>query len=171
MHGAFGTVIWVVAIGAFVVAVIALLVSRRTWEDFGKDGLLLDSEAGRGQGEGGAMGGGAGGAMGAGSGGAMGGGSSAAAGDGSRNAMRERDEEIRQMLDARNARRARRGEAPLDVEEELGRLTAPAIDPELRREIRDLVEARNYRRTRAGKPPLDVEAEVAREIARLGELR
>jgi hypothetical protein len=163
MHGAFGTVIWVVAIGAFVVAVIALLVSRRTWEDFGKDGLLLDSEAGRSRGEGGAMGGG--------SGGATGGGSSAAAGDGSRNAMRERDEEIRQMLGARNARRARRGEAPLDVEQELSRLTAPAIDPQLRREIRDLVEARNYRRTRAGKPPLDVEAEVAREIARLGELR
>jgi hypothetical protein len=140
MHGAFGTVIWVVAIGAFVVAVIALLVSRRTWEDFGKDGLLLDSEGRRDPPE-----------------------TSAAA-------IGERDNEIRQMLDARNARRARHGEAPLDVEQELSRLTAPAIDPELRREIRDLVEARNYRRTRAGKPPLDVEAEVAREIARLGDL-
>jgi hypothetical protein len=74
------------------------------------------------------------------------------------------------MLEARNARRARRGEAPLDVDAELARLTAPHVDPELRQEIRDLVKARNYRRTRAGKPPLDVEAEVEREIARLGEL-
>src|SRR5690242_19072327 len=32
-------------------------------------------------------------------------------------AIRERDTEIRQMLEARNARRAARGEAPLDVEE------------------------------------------------------
>jgi hypothetical protein len=34
---------------------------------------------------------------------------------------RERDEEIRQMLDARNERRARRGEPPLDVEAEVAR--------------------------------------------------
>ena len=83
---------------------------------------------------------------------------------------RERDEEIRQMLAARNARRRRRGEPPLDVEEEIRRLTAPQIDPELRQEIRDLVRARNYRRVSSGKPPLDVEAEVEREISRLGEL-
>jgi len=164
MHGALGTLIWVVAIGAFVVAVIALLVSRRTWEDFGKDGLRLDREDGRGLSEG------SGAVAGGGSGAAAGGTSGAAIGDGGGAAMRERDVEIRQMLEARNARRARRGEAPIDVDEELGRLTAPSIDPELRREIRDLVEARNYRRTRAGKPALDVEAEVQREIARLGEL-
>jgi hypothetical protein len=89
---------------------------------------------------------------------------------GSATAPAERDEEIRQMLEARNARRLRRGEAPIDVEDELARLTAPSIDPELRQEIRDLVKARNYRRTRAGKPPLDVDAEVEREIARLGRL-
>ena len=71
------------------------------------------------------------------------------------------------MLQARNARRIRRGEQPIDVEEELSRLTAPMVDPELRAEIRDLVIARNYRRTRAGKPALDVDAEVEREIARL----
>ena len=87
-----------------------------------------------------------------------------------RGAMRERDEEIRQMLEARNARRRRRGEAPIDVEGELRRLTAPQVDPELRQEIRDLVKARNYRRVRAGKPPLDIDAEVEREISRLGEL-
>ena len=74
------------------------------------------------------------------------------------------------MLDARNALRVRRGEEPVDVEQELRRLTAakPQIDPELREEIRQLVEARNYRRARAGKPPLDVEAEIEREISELG---
>jgi hypothetical protein len=85
-------------------------------------------------------------------------------------AAEERDEEIRQMLEARNARRRRRGEAPLDVEEEIRRLTPSQVDPELRQEIRDLVKARNFRRVRAGKPPLDVDAEVEREISRLGEL-
>jgi type VI protein secretion system component VasK len=34
----------------------------------------------------------------------------------------ERDEEIRQMLGARNARRQRRGEPPLDVEAEIERI-------------------------------------------------
>lgn len=83
----------------------------------------------------------------------------------------ERDEEIRQLLEARNARRERRGEPPIDVDEEIARLTAPAaIDPELREEIRQLVVARNHRRVRAGKPPLDVEAEIEREITSLGGL-
>lgn len=84
----------------------------------------------------------------------------------------ERDVEIRQLLQARNERRVRRGEAPIDIEQEFARLTAPApaIDPALREEIRELVIARNHRRVRAGKPPLDVEAEIKREIAALGEL-
>jgi hypothetical protein len=85
-------------------------------------------------------------------------------------AIAERDEEIRQLLEARNARRERRGEPPVDVDEELARLTAPAVDPELREEIRQLVVARNHRRVRAGKPPLDVEAEIEREITSLGGL-
>ena len=79
----------------------------------------------------------------------------------------EADAEIRQMLEARNARRAARGEAPLDVEEELARLTAPAVDAALEAEIRSLVIARNERRERQGKPPLDVEDEVRRQIAEL----
>ena len=83
-------------------------------------------------------------------------------------ALAERDSEIRQMLEARNARRARRGEPPLDIDAELRRLTAPAVDDELRAEIRDLVIARNHRRARRGQAPLDVEAEVARQIAELG---
>jgi hypothetical protein len=83
----------------------------------------------------------------------------------------ERDVEIRQLLHARNERRVRRGEPPIDIEQEFARLTAPApaIDPALREEIRQLVVARNHRRVRAGKPPLDVEAEIEREIAALGE--
>jgi hypothetical protein len=75
-----------------------------------------------------------------------------------------RDEEVRQMLDARNVRRAARGQAPLDIEDELRRLTAPAADPALETEVRQLVQARNARRARRGQPPLDVEAEVRRQL-------
>ena len=87
-------------------------------------------------------------------------------------AVADRDSEIRQMLEARNERRARRGEAPVDVDDELARLTAPAptVDAALREEIRQLVVARNHRRVRAGKPPLDIEAEIEREIAGLSGL-
>ena len=83
-------------------------------------------------------------------------------------AARERDDEIRQMLAARNERRERRGEAPLDVEAELARLTAPAVDPALEAEVRSLVIARNERRERRGQPPLDVDEEVARQLRELG---
>jgi hypothetical protein len=76
----------------------------------------------------------------------------------------ERDAEIRQYLDARNARRAARGEAPLDVEEELRSLTAPAADPALAAEVRQVVEARNARRVARGEPPLDVESEVSKRL-------
>jgi hypothetical protein len=76
----------------------------------------------------------------------------------------ERESEIRQMLEARNARRMARGEAPVDVAAELARLLRPAVDPALEAEIRDLVIARNERRARAGKPPLDVDIEIARQL-------
>ena len=82
--------------------------------------------------------------------------------------VRERDDEIRQMLAARNARRVARGQPPLDVEAELGRLTRPALDPALEAEVRSLVVARNERRARKGQEPLDVEAEVARQLRELG---
>ena len=82
-------------------------------------------------------------------------------------ALRERDEEIRQLLAARNERRSRKGQAPLDVESELKRLTGPAVDPGLRDEVRQLVIARNERRRRAGKDPLDVDTEVARQLREL----
>jgi len=77
----------------------------------------------------------------------------------------ERDDEIRQLVAAKNARRVARGEAPLDVDAEIARLTPAArVDPALVAEVRDLVEARNARRARQGKPPLDVEEEVRRQI-------
>ncbi len=83
----------------------------------------------------------------------------------------EREAEIRQMLEARNARRTARGHAPADVEAELAELlaqsSAPTADPALVSEVRDLVIARNARRARAGKEPLDVEAEVARQLREL----
>lgn len=131
MHSAFGTVIVVVVVVGLVCALAGLIASRRTWEDYGRNHLVRDSELRPT--------------------------APAIAGP-------ERDTEIRQLLEARNHRRQRRGEAPVDVELELRRLTAPAIDAELRGEIRDLVIARNHRRARTGKPPLDVEAEIEREI-------
>ena len=88
-------------------------------------------------------------------------------GAGAGDSAAERDEEIRQMLRARNARRERRGEAPLDVEAELAALDRPpsdAVDADLRDEIRAHVVARNERRVRAGEEPLDVEEEIERRI-------
>ena len=81
-------------------------------------------------------------------------------------AARERDDEIRQLLEARNERRRRRGLEPVDVEAELRALDRPAVDPSLEAEVRALVVARNERRARRGREPLDVEAEVARAAAR-----
>lgn len=78
-----------------------------------------------------------------------------------------REEDIRQMLEARNARRERRGEAPLDVEAEieaLDRQPPDPVDPELRDEIRAHVISRNARRVRAGEDPLDVDEEIERRI-------
>ncbi len=85
----------------------------------------------------------------------------------------DRDEEIRELLEARNARRVRRGVPPLDVDAELAALDrgdasagpAPAVAAgELRDEVRALVEARNRRRERAGLGALDVEAEIERRL-------
>jgi hypothetical protein len=91
-----------------------------------------------------------------------------------------RDDEIRQMLEARNARRVARGREPLDVEAELAALTRPATkrppdgpvtraaaiaDHELRAEVRAFVESRNARRVARDNPPLDVEAEIERRLS------
>jgi hypothetical protein len=81
----------------------------------------------------------------------------------------ERDQEIRQMLQARSERLQRRGEPALDIDAELARLTAPVQgagkhDSGLIDEVRQLVIARNERRIRKGLDPLDVETEVARTL-------
>jgi hypothetical protein len=87
-----------------------------------------------------------------------------------------REDEIRQMLEAKAYRQQTRGEAPLDVEAELGKLLAerPAastgVDRELAEEVRQLVVARNERRVRQGKEPLDVDEEVQRQLRELESL-
>jgi hypothetical protein len=139
MQEAFGIVLFVVVCVGAVLAVVSLLGRRRLYEQIGRGVLSLDRD------------------------------------DAQRSpppssplAALERDEEIRQLLAARNERRARRGEPPLDLEAEMARLNAPTVDPALAAEVRQLVVARNERRARAGKPPLDVDAEVARQLRELG---
>ncbi len=112
VQGAFGTVVFVVSAVGIVGAVLGLLLNRRTWDQYGKDHLLLDSELPQ------------------------------ARLSSSSTELVERDEEVRQMLEARNARRRRRGKAEVDVEHELARLTTPAVDAGLREEIREDVRAR-----------------------------
>ena len=83
----------------------------------------------------------------------------------------EREADIRSMLEARNARRAARGEATADVDAELSALLHPApaaVDPGIEAEVRELVESRNARRVARGQEPLDVDAEVARRLRDLG---
>jgi hypothetical protein len=136
---AFGIVLVVVVILAAIVAVITVAGSGRAYDQIGRGGLSLRD------------------------------GSDRSARDRAPAAAGERDEEIRQMLRARNARRVRQGKEPLDVEAELAALSRPAVDPGLALEIRQLVAARNARRVRQGKEPLDVEAEVARRLRELAD--
>jgi hypothetical protein len=146
VQDAFWTVLLIVVIGGALVAVFTFIGTGKLYEQIGRGGLSLrEDDDGRGRpGGGGAP-------------------PSAAVAAG------ERDEEIRQLLTARNERRARRGQEPIDVEAELKRLTASTIDvdPALREEIRQLVVARNERRARAGKEPLDVDAEIERQVREL----
>jgi flagellar basal body-associated protein FliL len=79
----------------------------------------------------------------------------------------DRETEIRQMLEARNAIRTARGEEAHDVDAELRELTR-THDPELRDEVRSMVEATNARRAARGEEPLDVEAEIDRRLRELG---
>jgi hypothetical protein len=88
-----------------------------------------------------------------------------------------REEEIRQMVQARSDRRVARGNEALDVDAEVEKLLAvgsggPSLsaDRELREEVRQLVVARNERRQRQGKEPLDVDAEVDRQLRELENL-
>ena len=84
-------------------------------------------------------------------------------------ASRQREDEIRQMLTARNERRSRKGLAPVDIETEMAELLRPAVDPALAMEVRQHVESRNERRIARGQEPLDVEEEIARQLRTLGD--
>lgn len=87
-----------------------------------------------------------------------------------------REAEIRQLVEAKAYRQGLRGERPLDVEAEVGRLLeekpagAPARDEELVEEVRQIVIAGNERRARRGEAPLDVEGEVERRLSELEDL-
>jgi hypothetical protein len=142
---AFPIVIIGVSIVAIVVAVVVSLASGGLYDRIGRGGTFgLDSD---------------------------GGGSSRSGPPANSPAARaEAEAEIRQLVEAKSARRVARGEAPLDVDAEIAALTqAPApADAELREEVRQLVVARNERRMARGQEPLDVEAEVERQLRDLG---
>lgn len=136
---AFGNVLFVVVVLGVVVAGITLATSGKAYDEIGKNGLNDGTDR-------------------------------PAGGEGTDAAsVAVRDEEIRQMLEAKNQRRVRKGQAPVDVDAEIAALTRTRIDPGLEEEIRALVESRNRRRLRQGKEPLDVEAEIARQIAEFSE--
>jgi hypothetical protein len=138
VQDAFQYVIFGVVGVGLVAALVSVFLTGKAYDDIGKGGFFRDEDGARRPAPGGAV------------------------------DVAERDDEIRQMLTARNARRAAAGRATVDVEAELARLTAPAVDDEMRSEIREHVLARNERRVRRGKEPLDVDAEVERHIAELG---
>jgi len=138
MQEAFGIVIFAVVAISAVIAVVSLFYRGKVYDEIGRGGIGDDREIGSTTPQGGAV------------------------------DLAERDAEIRQMLGARNARAAARGEAEVDVEGELQRLTAPAADPALRDEVRELVVARNRRREARGEAPLDVEQEVERQLREFG---
>jgi hypothetical protein len=137
---AFPTVIIGVSIIAIVVAVIVAASSGGLYERIGRGGFSMDHDERRGGPQ-----------------------------PGSAQFKAEADAEIRQLIEAKSARRVARGEAPLDVEAEIEALTRPApADAGLREEVRQLVIARNERRIARGKEPLDVEQEVERQLRELG---
>jgi hypothetical protein len=143
MKDAFPLVIIGVSLIAIVVAVVASLASGGLYERIGRGGLSMDRDDMTRPGP----------------------------APGSPAAKAEADEEIRQLVEAKSNRRVARGEAPLDVDAEVAKLTqgAPApADEGLREEVRQLVIARNERRLRQGKEPVDVEAEVERQLRDLG---
>jgi hypothetical protein len=89
---AFGIVLVVVVVLAAIVAVIAVIGSGRAYDEIGRGRLSLRDGSDR-----------------------------PARAPTPAVAASERDEEIRQMLEARNARRVRQGKEPLDVEAEVAR--------------------------------------------------
>jgi hypothetical protein len=139
--GTFGTVVILVAVVGGLAAILSYVGSGKIYQGIGKGVFALDTED-----------------------------RLPAPRAGSAAALREQEDEVRQMLQAKSDRREARGEGPLDVEAEVHALLRPAtgVDPQLREEIRQLVVARNERRGRRGEAPLDVDAEVERQIRDLG---
>ena len=141
MQEAFGIVIFVVVGVSVVIAVISLFGRSRLYDDIGRGGLSIGEDRDM---------------------------RPRADAPAPPVSAAERDEDIRQMLEARNARRAAQGRPTVDVERELAELTgaggAASSDPEILEEVRQLVEARNARRVARGQEPLDVEAEIARQL-------
>jgi hypothetical protein len=140
--GEFGTIVIVIAVVAGVAAILSYIGAGKAYDGIGKGAFALD-EPDRVPGP----------------------------AAGSAAALREREDEVRQMLQARSDRREARGQAPLDVDAEVTALLRPAgggVDAELRDEIRQVVVAGNERRERQGHAPLDVETEVDRRIREFG---
>ena len=140
MEAAFGIILFVVVAGAAIIGLVTFAGSRRMYDEIGKGELSLRDGSDR----------------------------PARETSGTAAIAAEQEDEIRQMLTARHARRERRGEPPVDIEAELTELLRSVVAPGIEGEIRAMVMARNARRERRGQPPLDVEAEVARQIAELG---
>ena len=95
MQEAFGTVIFVVVGIAAVLAIVSLFGRGRLYDDIGRGGLSIGEDRDMRP--------------------------RAAARAGGAVSRAERDDDIRQMLEARNARRIARGKEPLDVEAEIAR--------------------------------------------------
>jgi hypothetical protein len=112
VQNAFVTVVVVVGVVGVLGAVACLLTSRRTWESLGRNRLMMESDLhDRPQAPGGR------------------GAAAPRAAPDTPAARAERDTEVRQMLQARNDRRRRRGQPELDLEAELRRLTATPASP------------------------------------------
>jgi len=132
-------VVIAVTVVGIVGAIVAAVGSGKLYEQVGKGGLSFDREAPSGP------------------------------APGSASARAEAEAEIRQLVEAKSARREARGEPPLDVDAEVAALTrSPVHDDALRDEVRQLVIARNERRVRRGEQPLDLEAEVERQLRDIG---
>jgi hypothetical protein len=88
----------------------------------------------------------------------------------------EREDDARQMLQARSERCVRRGLAPLNIDAELARLelldadVAQLRDADVVEEIRQLVILRNERRIGQSLDALDVDAEIERTLSELALL-
>lgn len=132
-------VVIVVSVIGIIGALVAAATGSKLYDQVGKGGLTFDREAPSGPAPGSAA------------------------------ARAEAEAEIRQLVEAKSARREARGEPPLDIDAEVAALTRPqGADEALRDEVRQLVIARNERRVRRGEEPLDVEAEVDRQLRDIG---